>query len=57
MVVAKEVEGGVVATLEGVAEQLSFSESDGKVWVRSAHVNEQSLACGKQKKRKMNERL
>ena len=44
VVVAKEVEGGVVATLEAVAEQLSFSESDGKVWVRSAHVDEQSFA-------------
>ena len=31
--VADQVEGGVVCSLEGVAEQLSSRQPDGKVWV------------------------
>ena len=31
--VADQVEGGVVCTLEGVAEELSSGQPDGKVWV------------------------
>ena len=32
--IAQQIENGVVATLEAVAEQLSFRQPDGKVWVR-----------------------
>ena len=39
LAVADQVEGGVVDTLEGVAEKVSSGQSDGKVWVRShAHL-------------------
>ena len=34
VVIAQQIENGVVATLEAVAEQLSFRQPDGKVWVR-----------------------
>jgi hypothetical protein len=33
--VAEEVEDGTVHTLEGVAEQTTSRQPDGKVWVRS----------------------
>ena len=39
LLVANQVEGGVVDTLEGVAEKVASREPDGKVWVRShAHL-------------------
>ena len=37
--VAEEVEDGTVHTLEGVAEQTTSRQPDGKVWVRpNAHL-------------------
>jgi hypothetical protein len=48
VVVAQQVEDGVVSTLEGVAEQLSFRQPDGKVGVRAAHVHEVRFTCEQQ---------
>ena len=49
VVVSEKVEDGVVATLEGVAKQLSFRQPNGKVRVRATHVHKQMLICVEQK--------
>ena len=46
LLVADQVEGGVVDTLEGVAEKVASREPDGKVWVRS-HTHLGLVDCNK----------
>ena len=52
LVVADQVEGGVVYALEVVAEQVSPRQSDGKVWIRTkAHLG--PVVCKERQKYKI----
>ena len=44
LLVADQVEGGVVDALERVAEEVASGEPDGKVWVR-AHAHLSTVVC------------
>ena len=46
LLVADQVEGGVVDTLECVAEKVASREPDGKVWVR-AHAHLRTVVCNR----------